>query len=95
MNLSGLKSDLILDICKKIKADIYIAGPSGRNYLDKQSFADNEIKVVFNDFHYPEYPQRRTQEFVPYMSSLDLFMNVGFAEGRNVIMNDNEGYNSF
>lgn len=89
--VGGLKSDLILDICKATQATTYIAGPSGRDYLNLQSFADCGIRVVFNDYHHPEYPQRRTETFVPYMSSVDLFMNVGFAEGRRVIMTGNEG----
>lgn len=91
LNVSGLKSDLILDICKVTNATTYIAGPSGRDYLDMQSFADAGIKVVFNDFHHPSYPQKRTEEFLPYMSSVDLFMNVGFEEGRRIIMDGNEG----
>lgn len=89
--VKGAKSDLILDICKKLNADLYIAGPSGRDYLDMRSFADAAIKVNFNDYRHPEYPQRKTKEFVPYLSALDLFMNCGFKEGRRVIVKGNEG----
>lgn len=91
LGLTTLKSDLILDICQAVKAETYIAGPSGRDYLDMQSFADAGIKVVFNDYHHPTYPQRRTLEFVPYLSALDLFMNCGFEEGRRIILEGNEG----
>ena len=91
MKASGLKSDLILEICRELNADTYIAGPSGRDYLNMKSFADAEIQVVFNDYHHPIYPQKRAVEFVPYMSSLDLFMNVGFEEGKKIIMEGNEG----
>lgn len=90
MKASGMKSDLILNICQELNADTYIAGPSGRNYLNMQSFADAGIQVVFNDYHHPQYFQMRTAEFVPYMSSLDLFMNVGFEKGRQIIMEGNE-----
>ncbi len=90
MQASGLKSDLILEICKELNADTYIAGPSGRDYLNMQSFADAGIRVVFNDYHHPQYPQKRTAEFTPYMSALDLFMNVGFENGRRIIMEGNE-----
>ena len=89
--VSGAKSDLILDICKVLKADTYIAGPSGRDYLDMQSFADAGIKVVFNDYKHPEYPQKKVESFEPYMSALDLFMNCGFEEGRRIILEGNEG----
>lgn len=91
LDVKGAKSDLILDICKNLNADTYIAGPSGRDYLDMQSFLDSGIKVVFNDYNHPEYPQRKTLEFVPYLSALDLFMNCGFEKGKQIIIEGNEG----
>ena len=75
LNVDGLKSLLILNICKEVGATVYIAGPSGRDYLDMKSFADNGIKVVFNDFVHPVYPQRRTSDFIDHLSALDLFMS--------------------
>ena len=90
LGVEGLKSDLILDICKKTDTDVYIAGPSGRDYLDMDSFNEDGIKVVFNDYHHPSYPQRKADEFVSHLSALDLFMNVGFDEAKNIIMKDNE-----
>ncbi len=90
LDAAGLKSDLILDICKAVKADVYIAGPSGRDYLDMNSFDRDHIKVVFNDYHHPVYPQKRSEEFVSHLSALDLFMNVGFAEAKEIIMDGNE-----
>ena len=93
--VSGLKSDLILDICKAMKTDVYIAGPSGRDYLDMDSFKEAGIEVVFNDYHHPVYPQKKTEEFISHLSSLDLFMNVGFEEGKKVIMDGNEDVYDF
>lgn len=90
LNIAGLKSALILDICKATDAAIYIAGPSGRDYLDMDSFKAAGIEVKFNDYTHPKYPQRKTEEFVPYLSSLDLFMNCGFKDGKEIIMKDNE-----
>ncbi len=95
LNVDGLKSSLILDICKETKTDTYIAGPSGRDYLNMESFSENGIKVVFNDYHHPVYPQRKTEEFVSHLSALDLFMNVGFDEAKKVIMQDNENVYDF
>ena len=91
LEVEGSKSDLILDICKTLKTDTYIAGPSGRDYLNMQSFADAGIKVVFNDYNHPEYPQRKAETFEPYMSALDLLMNCGFEEGKRVVLEGNEG----
>ena len=95
LGVEGLKSDLILDINKKAGADVYIAGPSGRDYLNMDSFAQAGIKVVFNDYHHPSYPQRKTAEFVSHLSALDLFMNVGFKEAKRIIMEDNQDLYDF
>lgn len=95
LNVSGLKSDLILDICKAAEADVYIAGPSGRDYLDMNSFKEAGIEVVFNDYHHPEYPQRKSETFISHLSALDLFMNVGFKEAKQIIMSGNENMFNF
>lgn len=95
LDLQGLKSDLILAICQKCGATTYIAGPSGRDYLDMGSFADSGIRVVFNDYHHPVYPQRKNEDFVSHLSALDLFMNVGFAEAKKIIMSGNEAVYDF
>lgn len=91
LDVSGNKSDLILDICKALNADTYIAGPSGRRYLDKKSFMAASIEVVYNDYIHPEYSQKRTTEFVSHLSSVDLFMNLGYEKAYHVIMSGNEG----
>ncbi|MDO4197490.1 MAG: WbqC family protein [Erysipelotrichaceae bacterium] len=91
----GFKSDLNLNISKCVGADYYISGPSGRDYLNMQSFEDAGVGVVFNDYHHPEYPQRRSEEFVAYLSAVDLFMNLGFEEAKKVIMSGNEDLYDF
>lgn len=91
MKLKGSKSDLILDICKELKANVYISGPSGRDYLNIQSFTDANIVVKYNDYNHPIYPQRKVKEFTPNLAALDLFMNCGWDEGKKILMTGNEG----
>lgn len=92
LDVSGNKSDLILDICKKLDTDTYIAGPSGRKYLNIPSFDDAGIKVVYNDYTHPDYTQKKSPEFVSHLSAVDLFMNHGYDESYRIIMNGNEGF---
>ena len=95
LDVDGLKSSLILDICKEMHTDTYIAGPSGRDYLDMESFTANGIEVKFNDYNHPVYPQKKQEEFVDHLSALDLFMNCGFTESKKIIMDGNEGLSDF
>ena len=69
-------SDLILQICLKTKADIYISGPDGRNYLKLNKFQKEGIDVVYHDFNHPVYPQL-FGNFISHMSVIDLIANCG------------------
>jgi hypothetical protein len=73
---SERKSELILDLCRKVGATTYISGPFGRDYLDLPAFECAGIKVVFHDYAHPEYRQA-FDGFEPYMSIIDLLFNHG------------------
>lgn len=85
LDVDGAKTDLILDICKKLNASTYVAGPSGRDYLNVADFTNSGIEVVYNDFVHPEYVQYKGKEFMPYLSVLDLFMNVGSEKAQEIV----------
>jgi hypothetical protein len=54
----------------------YLSGRDGRNYLDKQSFIENGIEVIYQDFKHPIYSQFHGQ-FISNMSITDLYFNHG------------------
>ena len=76
MNVSGTKSDLILNLCKEVGASKYISGPFGREYLNRKVFDKANIEVLFHDYKYPRYDQS-TSEFIPKLSILDLLFRYG------------------
>jgi hypothetical protein len=86
-NFQGAKSDLVLDMCKQLGATEYIFGSQGRDYADVPSFEAAGIKVSFQDYKHPEYPQLHGP-FVPNMGAIDLLFNVGGAQGRKIIMGE-------
>ncbi len=54
----GSKLDRLLDLLKKAKADIYVTGPSAKNYIVEDVFNNEGISLVFKSYSgYPEYPQ--------------------------------------
>lgn len=69
LGAGGHKSELIRNLCLAAGADEYIAGPSGRDYLDLTDFAQHGIKVWFFDFDHPAYDQGGP--FVPCLSAVD------------------------
>lgn len=74
--LEGKKSDLVLDMCLKLGADVYIFGAQGRNYADVDSFLRAGVKPYFQDYVHPQYHQMHGA-FEPYMSVIDLLYNEG------------------
>ncbi len=69
-------TDRLIDICKALGADAYLAGQGGANYMDVQRFEQNGIKVIVQDFKHPVYPQL-FDEFQPHLSIVDLLFNCG------------------
>jgi hypothetical protein len=89
-NFKGQKSDLVLDMCKKLQADTYIFGGEGKNYADILSFNDNGVHPVFQEYNHPTYPQHRSKHpFTSHLSTLDLMMNNPSSKLKEIIMQGN------
>src|SRR3989339_466388 len=66
----------IIDICKKVGADTYLSGAGGKAYIDEELFRQNNIKLVYQEFKHPVYPQQ-WEGFEPFMSIIDHLFNRG------------------
>jgi hypothetical protein len=69
-------SERLAAICAAIGADTYLSGAGGKTYLDQGPFHARGIKVVFQEFQHPVYPQLYG-DFIPNLSLLDLIFNCG------------------
>jgi hypothetical protein len=76
MNASGKKDELVLNLCRELRATTYLSGPLGRNYLREDLFRESHIAVRYDDYHHREYPQVYPG-YEPYMAALDLLFNAG------------------
>ncbi len=83
---NGKGSDLILDLCLKRKADTYLSGPDGRNYLLLEAFQRNKIRVEYHDYVHPVYTQKYGP-FISHMSIVDLIFNYG-SDSKKIIRNE-------
>jgi hypothetical protein len=56
--LSGDKTEKLVNLCKQAGATNYISGPAARVYLDEELFKREDITVAYIDYSgYPEYRQ--------------------------------------
>ena len=76
LQLEGHKSSLVLDMCMKMNADTLIFGGEGKNYAKVEDFEAAGVKVIFQEYKHPVYPQIHG-EFMSNMSVIDLLFNCG------------------
>ena len=73
----GSGGDLILDLCGKLKADAYLSGVHGLDYLDPAAFGRAGIRLLFQEFTHPMYSQAPFEGFIPNLSAVDLLFSAG------------------
>ena len=69
-------TERLIDICKTLNGNKYLAGKDGNKYMNLELFDREGIEVIFQDFKHPVY-QQLFGDFEPYMSSIDLLFNCG------------------
>ena len=71
------KNIRLIEICKESNADIYLSGPSAKEYLDLSAFKKNNINVEWMTYdNYVEYNQL-FPPFNHFVSIVDLIFNHG------------------
>lgn len=83
LNVRNHPTERLIDICKALGADTYLAGKGGYKYMDMEKFRQAGIKVLFQDFKHRAYSQL-FGTFEPFMSVVDLLFNHG-KESLNII----------
>jgi hypothetical protein len=76
LNVKTMSTQRIIDICKKLKAGTYLSGSGGKGYIDQGLFAQEDVKLIYQDFLHPQYKQCY-EPFMPFMSIIDLLFNHG------------------
>lgn len=87
LGLDSRGADLIPALCRAVGADTYLSGIHGRDYLDPDALEREGVRVVFQDYAEPTYPQCWPGPFVPNLSVIDLIFNCG-PDSFGVLMGD-------
>jgi hypothetical protein len=70
------KTDRIIELLKLVDADLYLSGPSGRNYLEFEKFSQHNLGLKFFQLEHPVY-QQRYPSFESNLAAIDLLFNMG------------------
>lgn len=89
LNVQGKKTDRLINICKQLGSNFYISGPSAKNYIETQKFIENDIRLAYMNYEYPDYPQL-FGKFNHFVTVLDVIFNCGEDAGKFIFMNNCE-----
>lgn len=75
LNLQGDRNERLVEAVKSVDGEIYLSGPSAKDYLDEDLFDKENIKVEWKSYqNYPEYSSIHNN-FTHAISILDLIFN--------------------
>lgn len=72
----GSPTERLVAMCERLGATEYYTGAAARDYLDATAFEKVGVRVTFQDYAHPTYPQI-LPGFVSHLSALDAVFNVG------------------
>lgn len=77
-------TEALIDACQKVGADKYLSGSGAKNYINESLFLDNNIELIWQDFHHPIYKQLGN-DFIENLSVLDALFNLGYQKTYEII----------
>lgn len=77
MNLKFRRDARIIEMCKELKADVYLSGEGAKEYHVEEDYQKNHIQLRYTDYQPVAYPQVGRPSTVN-MSVIDYAMNCGF-----------------
>lgn len=72
----GQSTELLANLVEAVGGSAYLTG-HGADYQDDAVFSRRGIAVVRQQYRSPIYPQRRADDFIPGLSTIDALMNCG------------------
>lgn len=75
--LTGNSTRLMISLTRAVGGEVYLSGPTGRDYLEPELFDAAGVGLRYHEFTPFRYPQQHGP-FVPGLSCFDYLANVGF-----------------
>jgi hypothetical protein len=88
LGVKGKKSELIIAQCKAVGGDMQLAGIGGKGYIDTKRFEEEGIRLCFQNFEQPYYPQLHG-EFAYNLSVVDYLFCSGVNEWKKLLFRQN------
>jgi hypothetical protein len=69
------RADRLIELCNHFDCKEYVNSPGGRELYEPKYFAERGVKLGFIENKQTPYRQLKVDEFVPYLSMIDVLMN--------------------
>lgn len=79
LGVGGRATQLLISMVKAVDGTAYLAGGGASGYQEDAEFSEAGIKLIYQEFQHPTYPQFNSATFKPGLSIVDALMNCGFA----------------
>ena len=73
---NGDATDRIIFFCKEFGVNTFYEGKAGENYINEEKLAKESIKLEYQNYQHPFYPQTGN-DFISHLSVVDLLFNCG------------------
>lgn len=84
LNVEGTGNQRIANLVKAVGSSRYLSGLGAKDYFDPEVYEHEGIEVIWQDFTHPVYLQQ-FGEFIPFLSSIDVFFNCGIDASRRIL----------
>lgn len=81
----GSSNELLCSITCSVGASTYLCGGGADSYQDERVFGTRGVRLMYQKFIHPVYPQRGREDFVAGLSVIDAAMNVGWGGVRRLL----------
>lgn len=77
----GTRTEKLVNLCRELQCDHYLSPLGSKEYITQDgNFSKSDISLTYQDFIPMNYPQKGINQFIPYLSIIDMIANIGWNE---------------
>jgi hypothetical protein len=94
LKVEGEGTDMLINLARATECSAYLCGGGASGYQEDRAFEKAGIKLIYQNFAHPSYPQVGSRDFVAGLSAVDALMNIGRGGVRKLLLAGHGNANS-
>jgi len=86
LQAKGHATDLLIELVREVGGSVYLCGGGSDGYLQEEKFSEAGLELIYQNFVQPVYLQNATHEFAAGLSIIDVLMNLGVDQTRQLLI---------